>query len=56
MALPGSAPWQAGDKVMGKWVLVPESFHDDPAALAAWVRRAHAMALATPPKAKKAKG
>jgi len=53
MALPGSAPWRAGDKVMGNWVLVPEAFHDDPAQLATWVRRAHAMALAAPPKARK---
>lgn len=53
MALPGSEPWRAGGKVMGGWVLVPEAFHDDPAALARWVQRAHGLALAAPKKAKK---
>ncbi|MDB5096573.1 MAG: hypothetical protein JWM80_994 [Cyanobacteria bacterium RYN_339] len=53
MALPGSAPWKAGEKVMGGWVMVPESFHDDPETLARWVQRSHALALAAPPKPKK---
>jgi TfoX/Sxy family transcriptional regulator of competence genes len=52
-ALPGSDPWQAGDKVMGRWVLVPEAFHDDPVTLARWVQRAHALALVAPKKPKK---
>jgi TfoX/Sxy family transcriptional regulator of competence genes len=56
LALPGAAPWRAGDKVMGGWALVPEAFHDDPAALAAWVQRAHALALSAPPKPKKKTG
>lgn len=55
MALDGSQPWVAGSKQMGSWVLVPESFHDDRAALAVWTRRAHARALATGPKAPRAK-
>ena len=46
MALPGAAPWQAGEKVMGHWVLVPEAFHADEPALRGWAERAHALALA----------
>jgi DNA transformation protein len=49
-ALPGAAPWTAGTKTMSGWVLVPEAFHDDPAALRAWVARAHRAALAAPAK------
>jgi TfoX/Sxy family transcriptional regulator of competence genes len=52
MALAGSAPWKAGTKVMSRWVLVPESFHDDEAALADWIRRSHAEARETPPAQK----
>jgi TfoX/Sxy family transcriptional regulator of competence genes len=50
MAMPGAAPWQAGNKVMSSWVLVPEEFHDDPKALAQWVSRAGELALAAPTK------
>lgn len=46
----GAAPWTAGSKKMSGWVFVPEEFHDDPDALAVWVKRAHAFALAAPPK------
>ncbi len=54
MAMKGSAPWAIGGKTMGAWVLVPESFHDDPETLSAWVRRAHAQAAPLPngPKVK----
>ncbi len=41
LELSGARPWTIGAKKMGAWVLVPESFHDDPAALASWSRRAH---------------
>lgn len=49
-AMPGTTPWAPGGKRMGKWLLVPEGFHDDRAELAAWVRRAHAQALTAGPK------
>ena len=45
ISLPGAAPWKAGERTMGKWVLVPESFHDDGAALRLWAERAWAQAL-----------
>lgn len=55
MAMPGAAPWVAGDRTIGGWVLVPERFHTDEATLRTWVERAHALALARPSaKAKKA--
>jgi TfoX/Sxy family transcriptional regulator of competence genes len=44
-ALPGADPWRHRDMVVRQWVLVPESFHDDPDGLALWVRKAHAAAL-----------
>ncbi|MBJ6763922.1 TfoX/Sxy family protein [Myxococcaceae bacterium JPH2] len=47
MGRPGSAPWMAGPKTMSHWVLVPEAFHDEPEELTRWVRRAHALALAS---------
>lgn len=46
MAMPGAAPWTAGDRTMSHWVLVPEPFHDDPLRLRAWVERAHRDAAA----------
>lgn len=54
MALPGAEPWAVADghKPMSHWVLVPEAFHDDPPALAAWTARAHALAMAAPRKPK----
>ena len=48
-ALPGADPWRHRDMVVRQWVLVPESFHDDPEGLAPWVRKAHAAALARGP-------
>jgi len=44
-ALPGADPWRHRDMVVRQWVLVPESFHDDPDGLAPWVHKAHAAAL-----------
>ena len=52
-ALPGADPWRHRDMVVRQWVLVPESFHDDPEGLAPWVRKAHAAALARGPTAPK---
>jgi TfoX/Sxy family transcriptional regulator of competence genes len=48
-ALPGADPWRHRDMVVRQWVLVPESFHDDPEGLAPWVRKAHAAALGRGP-------
>lgn len=50
----GGHPWVYNGKMtMNDWIVVPESFYDDPRALADWAKRAHAIA---PPKkaAKKA--
>lgn len=44
MSFEGAEPWKAGPMTMSHWVLVPPKFHDDPKALAAWVKRAHALA------------
>lgn len=47
----GAEPWSPNGKVvMGKWLLVPESMHDDAEALAEWLARAHRSALAAPPR------
>jgi TfoX/Sxy family transcriptional regulator of competence genes len=51
-ALPGADPWRHRDMVVRQWVLVPESFHDDPDGLAPWVREAHAAALDRGPAAR----
>ena len=48
-ALPGADPWRHRDMVVRQWVLVPESFHDDPDGLALWVRKAHGAALGRVP-------
>lgn len=45
----GAAPWTAGSKVMGGWVLVPPKL-EDPKALGPWLEEAHAMATAPPAK------
>lgn len=50
MAMPGSEPWMAGTKTISGWVLVPETFHDDPSQLRTWVERAHRLATGTPAK------
>jgi TfoX/Sxy family transcriptional regulator of competence genes len=50
-ALPGTDAWRHRDMVVRQWVLVPESFHDDPDGLAPWVRKAHAAALERGPSA-----
>ncbi|MBX5484452.1 MAG: TfoX/Sxy family protein [Myxococcaceae bacterium] len=56
-AMPGAETWTPGAKmVMSRWLLVPESFHDDPETLGGWVRKAHAQALLAPKKASKTKG
>ena len=52
MAVPGAVPWKAGKMTMSHWVLVPETFHGKKPQLGAWVKKAHAQALSSPPKAK----
>lgn len=52
MALPGAGlfdPMGTG-KTMGRWVCLPEAFHDDVEALAPWVEVAHRLAMSEPPK------
>lgn len=44
LALPGAEPWTIGAKTMSTWALVPEDWHDEPAALQPWLRRAYAQA------------
>jgi TfoX/Sxy family transcriptional regulator of competence genes len=57
----GGKPWvyrsKLGAMEMKEWILVPERFHDEPAALAEWARRAYAIAPAKGAKkrAKRAK-
>ena len=41
LAIEGAAPWTPNGKRMGAWVMVPEAWHDDLAALRPWVRRAY---------------
>lgn len=38
--------WNGGPKpmTMREWILVPDAMYDDPTTLAAWARRAHALA------------
>lgn len=57
LALAGAEPWCIGEKTMSHWVLVPEDFHDDGAALTPWIRQAHALARSGPatPKRKPAR-
>lgn len=44
LALDGAAGWQFGKKPpMRSWLLLPESLHDDSAAVAFWLRRAWAQ-------------
>jgi hypothetical protein len=46
MKLDGAAPWAPmGTKGMAHWVLLPEEMHDVPEDVAAWVARAHALAV-----------
>jgi hypothetical protein len=47
----GAAPWTAGPKVMGGWVLVPPKL-EEPKALLPWLTEAHAMASAGAPTKK----
>jgi TfoX/Sxy family transcriptional regulator of competence genes len=50
MAKSGSDPWQAGDRTMSNWILVPESFHRKEEMLSEWVTIAHELAArGTPP-------
>lgn len=53
----GGAPWtyagQTKPMTMREWILVPDSFYDEPARLAEWAAVAHR--LARPPKGKPAK-
>ena len=54
----GGAPWTyAGapkPMTMREWILVPESFYDEPARLAEWAAVAHRLAKPPKPKGKKA--
>jgi len=52
MSLQGSEPWTAGKRVMSRWVLLPESFHQDPSTLRSWVKLAHSLVLHPPPAKK----
>ena len=55
LALDGAAMWQIGKKApMRAWIQLPESFHDDEEALAAWLRRAWTLNRAAPPRPKRA--
>lgn len=50
----GGAPWTYAEKMtMREWIVVPDSFYDEPTTLAAWARRAYK--LVPPKKAKPAK-
>ncbi|MFA5861971.1 MAG: TfoX/Sxy family protein [Candidatus Thermoplasmatota archaeon] len=46
----GTKPWayksKMGQTEMREWILAPEAFYDEPEQLAAWAKRAHAMAPA----------
>ncbi len=46
MALDGAEVWGVGAKMkpMSHWVLLPEGYNDDEEEVAAWVKRAHALA------------
>lgn len=49
----GGAPWTyQGKMTMKEWIVVPETFYDEPATLEAWAARAYR--LAPPRKAKAA--
>lgn len=50
VALGGHAWVYDGKMTMKEWIVVPERFYDEPQTLAAWARRAHALA---PPKGAK---
>lgn len=45
LGIEGAAPWTPNGKRMGAWVMVPEAWHDDVAALRPWVRRAYEQVL-----------
>lgn len=45
LGIEGAAPWTPTGKRMGAWVMVPEAWHDDVAALRPWVRRAYEQVL-----------
>lgn len=47
MATPGASVWAPHKSPMSGWVLVPEAWHDDPRALAPWVRRAYEQVVHT---------
>jgi TfoX/Sxy family transcriptional regulator of competence genes len=52
--LKGSDPWSpGGEMTMKRWVLLPESLHDDDDGLKTWIRRAHEEAPAKAAPAKK---
>lgn len=44
LAFKGATPWSVGRQVMKHWVLVPSSWHKEPAKLRAWGRKAHGLA------------
>lgn len=53
----GGHPWvYDGKMTMKDWIVIPESFYDEPRTLAEWARRAHAIAPAKKSSKKAAKG
>jgi TfoX/Sxy family transcriptional regulator of competence genes len=54
-ALEGAGPFDpmGAGKTMGRWVCMPEAFHDDVEALSPWVELAHRLAMSEPPKTAK---
>ncbi len=50
----GGEPWAYTEKMtMREWIVIPDDFYDEPAHLAEWARRAHAIAPPPKPKSKK---
>ena len=41
----GAEVWQAGNRKMAHWVLVPKNMHQDRSELARWVAKAHSFAM-----------
>ncbi len=54
LELAGAEPWMLdGKTTMSSWVLVPESFHDEPDGLREWALRSYHLVSNLPPKAAK---
>ncbi|MET0386457.1 MAG: TfoX/Sxy family protein [Polyangiales bacterium] len=51
LALDGAEPWRYSQRAPPRgWLLLPESMHDDPDDLRAWLTRAYQLARDTTPK------